>query len=57
MASGGDFDSIEKACLSNAGKDIFVSNRGGWGYHEQDQNSPEHRNKFNQYLEKLNSKQ
>ncbi|AEG72969.1 hypothetical protein MHF_0699 [Mycoplasma haemofelis Ohio2] len=58
MGQGGDFGSIEAACLANAGKDIFVSKRENkWGYHQQDQDSQQHQEKFKKYLEGLNSKQ
>ncbi|AEW45604.1 hypothetical protein MHC_03720 [Mycoplasma haemocanis str. Illinois] len=51
-----DFDSIERACLSNAGKDIFISKKKGkWGYYEQDQSDEEHKNKFERYLGKTSS--
>ncbi|AEW45608.1 hypothetical protein MHC_03740 [Mycoplasma haemocanis str. Illinois] len=50
-------ESIERACLENAGKDIFISNKSKkWDYHQSDQSSGEHQNKFKQYLEALNSR-
>ncbi|AEW45265.1 hypothetical protein MHC_01995 [Mycoplasma haemocanis str. Illinois] len=55
--NGGNLESIEKACSENAGKDIFVSNKGGWDYRKNDQEDVTHKEKFGQYLNKLNSKQ
>ncbi|AEW45228.1 hypothetical protein MHC_01810 [Mycoplasma haemocanis str. Illinois] len=47
----GDFGPIETACLANVGGDIFVSKKNGkWGYHQQDQDSQDHKDKFQRYL-------
>ncbi|AEW45606.1 hypothetical protein MHC_03730 [Mycoplasma haemocanis str. Illinois] len=54
----GDFSPVEKACLKNAGKDVFVSRwHNRWGYHDEHQNSKEHKDKFQAYLKKSDSKQ
>ncbi|AEW45342.1 hypothetical protein MHC_02390 [Mycoplasma haemocanis str. Illinois] len=50
----GDFSSIERACSSNPGKDIFASNKGrdGWKYRNEEQNDSMHGSKFQEYLKR-----
>ncbi|AEW45262.1 hypothetical protein MHC_01980 [Mycoplasma haemocanis str. Illinois] len=50
---GGDFDSIERACLQHSGQNTFVSKKKGkWGYHEDAKD----REKFQKYLGTLTSR-
>ncbi|AEW45227.1 hypothetical protein MHC_01805 [Mycoplasma haemocanis str. Illinois] len=52
----GDYESIEKGCLENVGKDIFVSNQGdrGWRYLKDGPWLHGEPSKFQEYLKRQN---